>query len=203
MSLRRHGPNLYGWGRLSEKWGFDFNGTAVVCDDAVLVVDPVEPTLDELAGLQGLGSHFVIVLLNADHERHSAELAEALNAAVYVHKDDKSLLKNPNVETFEDGHVFPGGWRVIQLSALKTPGECALYHDEQRALILGDALIGDPVTGLRFVPPMKIANHTDALRSVSKLLDLRVECLILSDGFALPHGGGKAIQGFMDQSLKS
>ncbi|HIA04219.1 MAG TPA: hypothetical protein EYN66_20380, partial [Myxococcales bacterium] len=61
MALRSYCSGLYGWGRLSEKWGYDFNGTAIVCDSVVLIVDPVEPTLEEVDALKALGNAFQII----------------------------------------------------------------------------------------------------------------------------------------------
>jgi len=198
MPLRQYREGLYGWGRLSEKWGYDFNGTAIVEDNEVLIVDPVEPTLEELDALTALGSSFQIILLNADHERYSAELAAALDADVFVHETDKASLQNPNVETFTDSHTFAGAWQVKPMRGHKTPGECGLYNKTKGVLILGDAVIGDPVTGLRLVPPQKVPDREQALASIEELLTLRFDTLILSDGFVLIHGGHDALRGFID-----
>ena len=170
--LRCFTPGIHGWGRLSEKWGFDFNGTALICNDGlVYLIDPVECSDAELGAIQALGSRFEIILLNADHERASAELAESLDAPIWIHRADQAALRNPKTTAFDDGHVFDGGWRAVQLHALKTPGESVLVNVSARTVIIGDALIGDPVTGLRFVPPMKLPDHSAALASVSRLLD--------------------------------
>jgi glyoxylase-like metal-dependent hydrolase (beta-lactamase superfamily II) len=200
MVLRRYRPGLFGWGRLSSKWGYDFNGTAIVTEDKVLVVDPVEPTLAELEAIKALGSRFEIILLNADHERYSAELSSALDSPVFVHAADRDGLQNPQALAFDDGHEFAGGWIAIQLHGHKTPGECALYNAESKTLLLGDAVIGDPVSGLRFVPPQKLPDPEQAMASINELLELRFDCLILSDGFVLPHGGHEALSGFASPS---
>jgi len=198
MSLRCYGPGLYGWGRFQDRWSFDFNGHAVVCDDGtVLVIDPIQPTAEELEAVRALGSRFVVVVLNSDHERAAGEVSAVLDAAVWAPAADIGEVGVPGAQTYQDGHVFPGDWRVITLSDLKTPGESVLYNAQRRTLIVGDAVVGDPVNGLRFVPPMKIADQALALKSVARLADLDFDTLLLSDGYCLAQGGRAVLQGFL------
>jgi glyoxylase-like metal-dependent hydrolase (beta-lactamase superfamily II) len=196
-ALRQYGPGLYGWGRFQPRWSFDFNGHALVCDDAdaghVLVVDPPALLPAELDALRALGTRFTVLLLNADHERDSAAIAAALGAPVLAPAADVSLLRQTAVQSVNAGSPLPGGFTLIALSDQKTPGELALHHAGRRVLVLGDAIVGDPIRGLRFVPAMKIADHDAARRAVAALLDLDFDTLLLSDGFCLPQGGKAAL----------
>jgi len=201
MSLRKHGPGLYGWGRYQARWSFDFNGSVLVGDGqdtgTVLVVDPVAPTASELEEIRLLGSRFHVILLNADHERDSAAVAAALGADVYVPRSDRELLRQEGAISYDSEHVFPGGWRAIALGDLKTPGETVLHHPERRVLVVGDAVVGDPVHGMRLVPPQKIPDLPAAMRSIARLLSLDFETLLLSDGYCLSQGGHAVLEGFV------
>ncbi len=196
-ALRQYGPGIFGWGRFQPRWSFDFNGHALVCDGAdsghVLVVDPPALLPSEFDALRALGSRFTVLLLNADHERDSAAVAAALGAPVLAPSADMALLRQTVVQAVDAGSPLPGGFELIALSDQKTPGELALYHAARRVLVLGDAIVGDPIRGLRFVPAMKISDHDGARRAVTSLLELDFDVLLLSDGFCLPQGGKAAL----------
>ncbi len=194
MTLRTYSPGVYGYGRHQPERGYDFN-TTVVASDTVLVIDPVAPTPDELAALRLLGSSFVVVILNADHERASADVAAALGAQVYAPRADVPLLRCQDVTPFDDGYVFPGGFVAHVFSDLKTPGESVLVG--RGIAVVGDAVIADPVTGLRLVPPQKIADRAKALASLDRLALLDFDGLYTGDGFALPQGGRAALRKFL------
>lgn len=203
--LRRYGPGLFGWGRYQERWRFDFNGHALVCGapDAgtVLIVDPIAPTDAELAALGTLGRRFLVVLLNSDHERDAARVAAALQAeTVYAPRADLGGVGVEGAVGYDDGHVFGGGWRAIGLSDLKTPGEMVLLHPAKRVLVVGDAVVGDPLNGMRLVPPMKIADRAAALGSLRSLLDLDFDTLLCSDGYCLAQGGKAVLEAFLGRS---
>ncbi|MFT5431453.1 MAG: glyoxylase-like metal-dependent hydrolase (beta-lactamase superfamily II) [Myxococcota bacterium] len=199
-ALRCYGPGLFGWGRYQERWRFDFNGHALVnADGTVLVVDPIEPTSEELSEIKGLGETFVVVLLNADHERAARAVAQQLGASIWAPLADIDRLKDQSVETYESGHEFPGGWVAQTMCDLKTPGETVLHHAERRVLVVGDALVGDPVNGMRLVPPVKIPDHDRAMRSVAGLLDFDFDALLLSDGYCLPQGGKAVVRAFVSR----
>ncbi len=202
MTLRRYGPGLFGWGRHQPRWRFDFNGHALVCDGEdeglVLVVDPVEPSSDELSAIRQLGRRFLVVVLNADHERYAEPLAAALEAPLFVPQLDAGSVQAPSIHTFESGQVLPGGWQVIGLSDLKTPGEAVLHHAGRRVLVVGDVLVGDPVTGMRVVPSVQIADRDKALTSIARLRELDFDTLLLSDGVCIPQGGWAVVNGFLE-----
>lgn len=201
--LRRHGEGVFGWARFQPDRGYEFNGTALVCGDAagtVLLVDPVPASSGDLEALRGLGRRFVVVLLNADHERDAARLAEALSAEVRAPMPDVPLLKAGGARPFDDGAVFEGGFVARILSGMKTPGEAVLHHPERRLLVVGDSVIADPNTGLRLVPPAKIPDRKTALASLQQLMELDFDALLTGDGFVLPSGGRDALGRFLESA---
>jgi glyoxylase-like metal-dependent hydrolase (beta-lactamase superfamily II) len=197
MSLRQYAPGVFSWSRFQPERGYDFNGTALVSDAGVLLVDPISATDEELSALAKLGAKFEIVLLNADHERDAARFQQQFQAPVYVARPDAERVTVSGVVAFDDGHVFSGGWVAHLLPNMKTPGETVLHHSGQRIVVTGDALIGDPITGLRFVPPAKLPNPGAALESLRSLSRLDFDGLILGDGFSLPSGGREALLRFI------
>ena len=198
MPLRQYAPGVYGWSRFQPERGYEFNGTALVSNDGtVLLVDPIACTADERTALQGLGKRFALVLLNADHERDSAVFRDQFNAEVFVPRSDAGLLKVAGATPYDSGHTFPGGWTAHTFSGLKTPGESVLHHAGRKMLVVGDALIADPLTGLRFVPPAKLPNRAAAMASIRELAALDFDGAYFGDGFVLPVGGREAIRRFL------
>ncbi len=204
MALRHYAAGISGWGRLQPDRGYDFCGLALDEGEDVLLVDPVAPQPDEFAGLQALGSKFTIVLLNADHERASATLARTLGATVWAPRADLALLAQPGAQPFEDGHVFVGGWTAHTVAHLKTPGETVLHHAESGTLVVGDALIADPLTGLRLPPPGKVPDRDAAWRSLRALCDrLEFDAVYFGDGFSLPQGGKAAMLRLLEREQRA
>lgn len=200
MSLRLLAEHVYGWSRFQPDRGFEFNGTALVADDGlVLLVDPVPATDEEVSALRRLGSRFEVVLLNAHHERDAARFASRLDAIVRAPRADLPLLKNTGGRPFDDGDMLGGGWQVQTLDHHKTPGESALWHAGRRQLLVGDAVIADPLTGLRLPPPAMLPDRAAALAGLSKLAALDFDALFTGDGFILPGGGREALQRFLDR----
>lgn len=198
MVLRRHEEFVWGWSRFQSDRGFEFNGTALKTnDDTVLLVDPVPATDAEIEALRKLGNRFEVVLLNAHHERDAARFASVFNAPVRVPRPDASLVKVKDALGFDDGADFGGGWIARTLSDHKTPGESVLWNEVRKLLLLGDALIADPLTGLRLPPPAMIKDRFAALQSLATLLELDFEMLLTGDGFVLHGGGREALRRFL------
>lgn len=199
MVLKSYGKGVFGWSRYQPDRWMEWNGTAVIGDgETVLVVDPVAPTEDELNQIRSLGRAFVVILLNADHERASQATSLALGAPLFVPQDDLELVTAPNKIPFADGHVFPGGFVTHRLQFMKTPGETVLHHADRQLLIVGDAVIGDPILGLRLVPPQKLVSVEAAFDSLATLLDLSFDSMYLGDGFVVPSGAKDILRRFLN-----
>lgn len=198
MSLRHLAERVRGWSRFQPDRGFEFNGTALIADDGlVLLVDPVPATDEEVSALRQLGSRFEVVLLNAHHERDAARMASRFDAIVRAPRADLPLLKNTGGRPFDDGDTLGDGWVVKTLSDHKTPGESALWHPARRQLLVGDAVIADPLTGLRLPPPAMLHDRPAALAGLEKLAELDFDALFTGDGFVLPAGGREALRRFL------
>lgn len=201
MTLRQHAQGVFGWSRFQPERGYDFNGTALVCDDTVLLVDPVRASESETSALRRLGREHRIVLLNADHEREAATFHRELHAPVFIARADREALKLSSAQPLDDGAALPGGWTFLTLTGLKTPGESALFHPTRRLCVVGDAIIADPLTGLRLVPPAKLGDRRAALAGLARLTTLDFDGLLVGDGFHLPSGGRAALTRFVAREL--
>lgn len=198
MALKTYSKGVFGWSRYQPDRWMDFNGTALMAEgDTVLIVDPVAPDSEEWTQLRSLGRQFAVILLNADHERASESVAYALDAPLYVPQNDIPLVKTDRATPFADGHVFPGGFVSHVVPNMKTPGESILYHAERQLLVVGDAVIGDPIEGLRLVPAKKLVSVEAALSSLHALLDLSFDSMYLGDGFVVPSGAKNILHRFL------
>jgi glyoxylase-like metal-dependent hydrolase (beta-lactamase superfamily II) len=71
----------------------------------------------------------------------------------------------------------------------KSPGEVALFWEERKLLIVGDALIGNPPGRCGLLPEKVMDNPVQLKESITKLLALDFDTLLMGDGVSiLAHG---------------
>ena len=141
--MREIVPGILTWPSFSARFGYDFNGFLVRRPDGNLVIDPVEPTDDDLAALvrEGVAR---IVITNRNHYRAAARVADRTGARVAVHSADAAFVRDKGVTV--DDALAPGdrvGPFVVVSAAGKSPGEIALHWAEKRILVVGDACVGN------------------------------------------------------------
>ncbi len=178
MSLRR-------WTSFSEDWQEDVGCVAVESDDGVLLFDPLDPPVE--------GDHtFVTVFFHA-RDAHGRVWAPARMV--------KRLANRGVVVTdpFEPGDALPGG---VQCFATARDGEVVYWVPSERALVVGDVLLGagakprptdDP---LRLCPERWIGGgktHDDLRASLRPLLELPVEQVLVSHGAPVLDDGRAAL----------
>ncbi len=173
-------PGISSWSRWQPDRGLDFNSFFVETPEGNLVVDPLEPDEETLAGLRERGVAAVVVT-NRDHERFTAAVAEATGAPVVASALDAPLLQRPVDRTVVPGDVL-FGWTVLGLDGFKTAGEIVLYSRERRTAIVGDALWGAPAGALTLMPDAKLADPQRAALSARKLRAYSIDHLLVGDG---------------------
>ena len=67
----------------------------------------------------------------------------------------------------------------------KSPGEIALYWDERKILIVGDAVIGNPPGACALLPERVMDDPARLRGSVRELLALDFDILLFGDGVAI------------------
>jgi glyoxylase-like metal-dependent hydrolase (beta-lactamase superfamily II) len=196
----RHGmrelvPGILTWPSFSARFGYDFNGFLVRRADGNLVIDPVEPTDDDLATLvrEGVAR---IVLTNRNHYRDAARVAAATGARVAVHPADADFVREKGVTVHDAlAHGDRVGPFVVVPAAGKSPGEVALHWAEKRLLLVGDACVGTPPGGLSLLPPAVIDDAAELRRSLGRIAaELDFDTLLVADGESILRGARAALQ---------
>ncbi len=174
-------PGIAMWSVWQPERNFYFNSFFVETPDGNLAIDPLalsEADAEEIASRAGVAW---IVITNRDHERAARPLAERFGAKLAASALDAPLLAGPVDRLLTNGDAFCGA-TVVALAGLKTPGEFALHFVERSAVIIGDAVWGDPAGSLRLMPDEKLADPPRAALSLRALCALRPQHILLGDG---------------------
>ncbi|PCI39644.1 MAG: hypothetical protein COB53_02985 [Elusimicrobia bacterium] len=196
----RLADNLYSWNTFNEAKGINFNGFLIVCKDTAVIVDPPPHTTDDQLFLEkklALKPSLAIVT-NKDHTRNVQWWVDRYQIPLAMHENE-SIDSGVEVSMkLKDGEVVAGKCKILSLPG-KTPGEIGiLFEDDGGTLILGDALIGDPLGGLRFVPKEKIKDYDQLLKSVQSLRTINFERLLTGDGEPLLYRAKATVLKFLD-----
>lgn len=187
-------PGVWTWSRLSERHGYDFNGTLVLHDAGNLCIDPVEP---DAATLERLASEGVarILITNRNHVRAANAVRERTGAGVAIHAADADHARSQGARIDEALEIGgrAGPFRIVGVPG-KSPGEVALHDASRRLLVVGDAVIGNPPGRLSLLPE-RVIDDPPALRaSVRRLLELELDALVVGDGVPILAGASERLR---------
>jgi uncharacterized cupin superfamily protein/glyoxylase-like metal-dependent hydrolase (beta-lactamase superfamily II) len=174
-------PGIAMWSRWQPDRSLYFNSYFVRDDGGNLLVDPLELEEPEAREIEAAGGAAWIVVTNRDHERSAADAAQRFGARIVAASPDARELSVEVDCIVADGDAI-GAARVIALEGLKTEGEFALYLPQQEAVIVGDALWGDPAGSLRMMPDESLIDPKRAARSLCKLRAVHPRHLLVGDG---------------------
>ena len=189
MPLTEVAPGLRRWTAWHEEWKEDVGCLAVDTDDGVVLIDPLDPP-------RGLRRPQHVLLTVHWHVRSTKA------RHVWAHQRAIRLLANRGVEVSHPitaGDPLPGGIRAFETAR---PGEVVYWMPRQRALAVGDVLLGagakphatdDP---LRLCPERWLgggATHDGLRESLAPLLELPVVRVLVSHGEPVLRGGGRAL----------
>ena len=192
--------NVYTWSIFSSEKGFNFNGWFILKQNPLfgnVVIDPPQPSDDDLAQMRSLGGVREIIITNRDHIRWSNELKNKFDASIRMPSADASLVEIEVDSTFNDGDALAGFLKAVHVPNNKSPGETALYWQARKILILGDALIGEPPGDVSLLPREKYVDVTLTQKGISVLVDLDFDALLLSDGQPIPKDGKMVVKNFI------
>ena len=182
-------PDVLTWSRFSDRQGYDFNGYLVRHPDGDVCVDPVEPSAADLDQLAAIGATRV-VLTNRNHTRAANLLRARLGARTAIHPADADYARGQGAEIDESLQVGDriGPLRVVGVPG-KSPGEIALFWEERKLLIAGDAVIGNPPGRCSLLPEKVMDDPAQLRQSLAELLALDFDILLMGDGVSiLSHG---------------
>jgi glyoxylase-like metal-dependent hydrolase (beta-lactamase superfamily II) len=188
VALEEIAPGLRRWTAWHEEWQENVGCLAVDTDDGLVLIDPLDPP-------RGLQRPAHVVLTVHWHARSTKA------RHVWAHERAVRLLANRGVEVnrpFTPGDPLPGG---IHAFATARPGEVVYRLPRQRAVAVGDVLLGagakprDTGAPLRLCPERWLgkATHDDLRESLAPLLDLRVSRVLVSHGEPVLRCGAAAL----------
>jgi glyoxylase-like metal-dependent hydrolase (beta-lactamase superfamily II) len=181
-------PGLWRWTGEYREWKGKVASVAVESDSELVLIDPL------LAGRQwaelevGLDGRQVHVLVTIHwHTRSAAEVASRFSGArVWAHSRNRAAVARrvPVSDVFRIGDQLPGGLTALEA---RPRSEVLFWEPRARALISGDALLGDGDrgAGLHTCPASWLPQSTDLddLRaSLRPALELPVEMVLPSHG---------------------
>lgn len=193
-------PRIWQWSWYSSEKQLDFNGHLLAVGEHRILVDPPPMEATDRAQLRQGGQVDYIVITNRDHEREAEALQKELRCQVRVPVRDAGEMNVRADATFDDGDLLPGGIWVVHLADQKSPGECALFLQQGKGvMIVGDALIGKPPGSVSLLPPEKYGDIAKARDGLRRLLKYNFDSLLVGDGASILTGA-KAI---VEQTLQA
>jgi glyoxylase-like metal-dependent hydrolase (beta-lactamase superfamily II) len=179
---------LFTWSRLSEVYGYNFNGYFLHDPEGNLVIDPVEPEASDLERLAVEGVARILIT-NRNHGRAANNVREATGARTAIHPLDAHHARAQGYiidEGMEHSEVI--GPLVVVPADGKSPGEVALHWPTRQSLFVGDAAIGNPPGRCSLLPEEKLDDPARLRESLRDLLALDFDCLLVGDGTPILEG---------------
>ncbi len=192
-------PGLWRWTGRYPDWKHDVAAVALEHEDELVLIDPLlaDDQWDRLEA--GLGDRRLHVLLTIHwHARSAAEVADRFaDTRIWAHSRNRAAIarRAPVTDVFRAGDELPAD--LLALEA-RPRSEVLLWEPRSRALIVGDALLGDGEkgAGLHTCPASWLPESTgleDLRESLRPALDLPVELILPSHGAPVLSGAGAAL----------
>jgi hypothetical protein len=185
-------PQLRRWTAWHEEWEEEVGSVAFDSPDGLIFFDPLDPSTD-------LGRPEHVLLTVFWHGRSTAGVGAA---HIWASSRSARPLGNRGInvtDVFRAGDELPAGIQAFQTARAN---EVVFWLPEQRALVVGDVLLGagakpratrDP---LRLCPERWLgkATHGDLRASLSTLLELPVELVLTAHGEPVLSGAQEALR---------
>lgn len=188
-------PGLWRWTAHHEEWKQEVAAVAVASEAELVLIDPLLVG-DQWQRLEDtLGERQLHVLLTIHwHARSAGEIASRFSGArVWAHSRNRAAVarRAPVTDVFRPGDELPGG--LVALEA-RPRSEVLFWEPRSRALIAGDALLGDGEKGegLHTCPSSWLPESSslaDLRASLRPALELPVEMVLTSHGAPVLSGG--------------
>ncbi len=188
-------PGIWQWSWFSDEKKLDFNGLLLTVGEHHVLVDPPPMTADTMAQIRKGGQVDYILITNRDHVREALTYQKQLRCQVLVPEVDAPQMEIEADKTYKDGELLPGGIWIVHLKDQKSPGECALFLQQGKGvMIVGDALIGKTPGTLTMLPAEKYADATKARQGLRRLLNYDFDTILVGDGFSILTGAKQAVE---------
>ena len=191
MSLEEVAPGLRRWTFWHDHWEEEVGSAAVDTAGGLVLVDPIAPP-PEL----GTPAHVLFTVY-----WHSRSGAEVRGARTWASARSKRPLENRGIEVTDvvtDDAELPGGIRAFQTARAS---EVVYWLPEQRAVVVGDVLLGAGAKPRRTDDPLRLcperwlgtSTHADLRESLRPLLELPVERVLVSHGRPVLADGAREL----------
>jgi hypothetical protein len=188
-------PGIWQWSWFSEEKQLDFNGHFLTVGEHRVLIDPPQMDADAMAHVRRVGPIDYIVITNRDHSRDAAAYRKEFACQVWVPDVDAAQMDLTADKTYKDGELLPGGIWAIHLQDQKSPGECALFLQQGKGImIVGDALIGKPPGSVAMLAFDKYADVDKAREGLRRLLKYNFDTLLVGDGASILAGAKQAVE---------
>jgi glyoxylase-like metal-dependent hydrolase (beta-lactamase superfamily II) len=186
---------IWQWSWFSEEKQLDFNGHFLTIGEHRVLVDPPPMSATDKAQIKQGGQVDYILLTNRDHEREAAVYQTEFACRVMVPEVDAPQMTIKADKTYKDGELLPGGIWAIHLNDQKSPGECALFIQQGKGVVIvGDALIGKIAGSLTMLPAEKYADAGKAREGLRRLLKYNFDSILVGDGTPILAGAKQAVE---------
>lgn len=191
-------PTIWQWSWFSEEKHLDFNGLLLAIGEHRLLVDPPPMSEEDATQITRGGRIDYVVITNRDHLREATTCKSRFGCQVWVPEIDAPQMEINADKTYKDGELLPGGIWAVHLKDQKSPGECALYVQQNNGImIVGDALIGKPPGSVSMLPPEKFADPAKAREGLRRLLKYNFNSLLVGDGASILSGAKPIVEKFL------
>jgi glyoxylase-like metal-dependent hydrolase (beta-lactamase superfamily II) len=193
-------PGLWRWTAHHDEWKKEVASFALATESELALIDPLLAAgqwqrLDEVVA----GRRLHVLLTIHWHARSAAEIATRFDGCrVWAHSRNRAAVarRAPVTDVFRLGDRLPAG--LVALEA-RPRSEVLFWVPRCRALIAGDALLGDGErgAGLHTCPASWLpgANKlADLCRSLEPVLDLPVEVVLPSHGAPVLTGAEEELR---------
>jgi hypothetical protein len=181
-------PGLRRWTSWHDHWEEQVGSVAVETDDGLVLIDPLDPPAE-----LGRPDHVLVTVYW--HARAAADLG----ARTWAPPRSLRPLANRGIEAADAAEGLPGG---IQAFPTARAAEAVYWLPEQRALVVGDVLLGAGAKPRATDEPLRLCpegwlgkqTHADLRESLRPLLDLPVERVLVSHGAPVLADGRAALE---------
>ena len=186
---------IWQWSAFSEEKQLDFNGLFLTVGEHRILIDPPPMSVDDRQHIKRGGRVDYIAITNRDHLREASSYKTEFDCQLWVPEADAPQMDVKPEKTFKDGELLPGGIWVVHLQDQKSPGECALFLQQGKGvMIVGDALIGKPAGAVALLAAEKYADVEKAREGLRRLLKYQFDTLLMGDGQSIMSGAKPVVE---------
>jgi glyoxylase-like metal-dependent hydrolase (beta-lactamase superfamily II) len=176
-------PGLRRWTAWHDEWKQDVASLALETSDGLVLIDPLKPPRDARRA-----DHVLITVYWHDRSTKDVDAKH-----MWASTRSAQPLRNRGIEVtdvFRAGDELPGGIRAFQTARA---AEVVYWLPQQRALAIGDVLLGSP---LRLCPAGWLGKqtHDDLRESLRPVLELPVKRVLVSHGEPVLQDGRSALE---------